>query len=433
MSRAQRLAAFVVALLAVTGIVIVGVSLSGGGLALGPSDSQSPSTAQSPSPTAESTPEPSPPDGEEARALLAEIEEQVIAIRGLPAVDLEPELLTRDELREELLAEIEEEYPPEEVAADNATLRALGLLEPDQDIAELQLQLLGDQVLGFYDDVDKRMVIVTDEGLNALAKFTYAHEYTHALQDAAFELASLGIDEEGHDDQALARVALVEGDATATMLAWAFRHLEPAELAELTNQAPPDTSGIPSWLVEQTVVFPYVDGLAWTSAMTGSDPTQPDFASVDAAFADPPDSTEQIVHVEKWTSHEEPIPVEVADLAGALGDGWTEVDDTPVGEALVRMILEYHGISRDEAQAATAGWGGDRVVVATGPGDAFAVAWRLAWDTPADAGEFVAAYETAMAGFGFEASVTELGDGEVLVAHGSSVEILRRTVDAADG
>ena len=77
----------------------------------------------------------------------------MIAIRGLPAADIgAPELLTRDELQEELHASFEEDYPPEEVAEDNASLRALGLLEPDQDIAELQLQLLGDQVLGFYDD-----------------------------------------------------------------------------------------------------------------------------------------------------------------------------------------------------------------------------------------------------------------------------------------
>ena len=82
--------------------------------------------------------------------------------------------------------------------------------------------------------------------------------------------------------------------------------------------------------------------------------------------------------------------------------------------------------------AATAGWGGDRVVVATGPDDAFAVAWRLAWDTPDDADEFVEAYRTAISGLGFPASVTRLDESQVLVAHGSSEEILRRTIDAAD-
>jgi hypothetical protein len=431
MSAAQRLVGIGVAVLAVVAIVIVGLNVSNGDGAAIPSQTPAPSVAESPSPSGAATGEPSPADEDEVRAALAEIEEQVIEIRGLPAVDLDPELLTRAAFQEELLASFEEDYPPDEVAQDNASLRALGLLGPDQDIAELQLQLLGDQVLGFYDDEDQRMVVVTDEGLDALARFTYAHEYTHALQDAAFDLSSLETDAEGQDDRSLARIALVEGDAVVAMLAWAVAHLTQAELLEIQNQESPDTAGIPSWLVEQTVVFPYNEGFAWAGSLVG-DPFTPDFAPVDAAFEAPPDSTEQIVHLDKWDPRENPTPVDVVDLAAALGEGWTEVDNTPIGEAFLRMMLEHHGIEREAALEASAGWGGDRVVVATGPDDAFAVAWRLAWDTPADADEFVAAYSEAIRDIGFPASVTELDDGEVLVAHGSSAEILRRTVDAAD-
>ena len=240
-------------------------------------------------------------------ATLAEIEEQVIAIRGLPAADIgAPELLTRDELQDALLALFEEDYPPEEQAEDNASLRALGLLEPGQDIAALQLQLLGGVVLGFYDDDEKRMVVVTDQGLNALAKFTYAHEYTHALQDAAFGIASLERDAEGEDDRALARTALLEGDATVATLAWAFANLEPQELAEITSAPQPDTTGIPSWLIEQIAGFPYNEGYLWAGALAG-DPLSPDFTELDDAYAEPPDSTEQIIDTEKWDPREEPI------------------------------------------------------------------------------------------------------------------------------
>ena len=432
MSAAQRLTAIVVGILAVVGIAVVSLSLADGDVAADPSPSASVSPEGSPASSGAPTEEPSPADGDEVLAALAEIEEQVIAIRGLPAADIgPPELLTREELREELLATFEEDYPPEEQAQDNAALKALGLLEPDQDIAELQLQLLGEGVLGFYDDVEKRMVIVTDEGLDALAKFTYAHEYTHALQDAAFDLSSLETDAEGEDDRSMARIAFVEGDATVTMLSWAFQHLGQAELAEIASIPPPDTSGIPSWLVEQLTVFPYNEGLLWAGAVTG-DPLSPDFAALDEIYADPPSSTEQIVDFEKWDPREDPVPVEVADLAVALGEGWTEVDNTPIGQAFLRMMLEYHGIPLEEARTASAGWGGDQLVVATGPDDAFAVAWRLAWDSPEDADEFVDAYDTAIATFDFPASVTQLDGGEVLVAHGSSDEILRRTIDAAD-
>ena len=431
MSAAQRLAAIVIALIVVIGIAVVALNLTDGGIAADPSAPASVSPAGSPNPTDAPTEAPSPADEDDVLATLAEIEEQVIAIRGLPAADIgAPELLTRDELQDALLELFEEDYPPEEQAEDNASLHALGLLEPGQDIAALQLQLLGGVVLGFYDDDEKRMVVVTDEGLNGLAKFTYAHEYTHALQDAAFGIASLDREAEGEDDRALARTALLEGDATVATLAWAFANLEPQELAEITSAPQPDTTGIPSWLIEQIAGFPYNEGYLWAGALAG-DPLSPDFTEIDDAYAQPPDSTEQIIDVDKWDPREAPIQVEGPDLAAAFGDGWTEVDDTPIGQAFLEDILVYHGVAGDEAAAASAGWGGDRVVVATGPDEAFAVAWHLVWDTPADADEFEDAYNSVIPGLGFEASVTRLDDDEVLIAHGSSQDVLRRTIEAA--
>jgi hypothetical protein len=431
MSAAQRLAAIVIAVIVVIGIAVVVLSLAGDDVAVDPSPQASVSSAASPTTSDTPSDEPSPADEDDVLAALAEIEEQVVAIRGLPSAGIgAPELLTRDEFRDELLASFEEDYPPDEVAEDNASLRALGLLEPDQDIAELQLQLLGDQVLGFYDDDEKRMVVITDQGLDALAKFTYAHEYTHALQDAAFDIASLEIETEGEDDRALARVALLEGDAVVSMLAWAFANLEPQELAEITSTPQPDTTGIPSWLVEQIAVFPYNEGYLWAGSLAG-DPLNPDFTQIDAAYADPPDSTEQIIDVEKWDPREAPTSVDGPDLVATFGDGWTEVDDTPIGQAFLEDILVYHGVAGNEAQAASAGWGGDRVVVATGPEDAFAVAWRLEWDTPEDADEFADAYNSVISDLGFPASVTRVDEDEVLVAHGSSPDVLRRTIEAA--
>jgi hypothetical protein len=372
------------------------------------------------------------PDEDDLIAILREIEDQVVAIRGLERAEIgPPDIITRAELADELRRLFDAEYPPEDRERDNRVLRALGLLEPGQDVAELQLQLLGDSVLGFYDDVAERMVVVSDVGLDAEAKLTYAHEYAHALQDAAFDLDALGTDEDGEDDRALARTALIEGDATVVMLAWAFAHLTPEELMELgTGAQLPDTTGIPSWMVGQ-LEFPYTAGQLWVASLAG-DPIEPDFAAVDAAWADPPDTTEQIVEPGAWRPREAAVAVELPDLAAALGDGWEELDETPIGQATIGIILEYHGVAPAEAARAASGWGGDRVVVATGPDDAFAVAWRLAWDDAIDGDEFAAAYESILDELPFAASVTELPGGEVLVAHASSDDLLARTVDAAD-
>lgn len=432
MSAIQRIGAIAVAVIVVIGAAVVAVNLVGGpgGVGSTPTATAEPSIGA----TATAVPEPSgsAQSEEELLAALREIEQQVLAIRGLPAAEIGPaDLITRAELGDELERIFEEEYPPEDRERDEIALRALGLLEEGQDIAELQLQLLGDQVLGFYDDVERRMVIVTDAGLDAEARMTYAHEYTHALQDAAFDFDSLETDAEGEDDRGLARTALIEGDASVTMLAWAFANLSPQELLEITTGGSvPDMTGIPSWMAAQ-LEFPYIEGLSWASVLV-ENPISPDFTAIDEAFVDPPDSTEQIMDADAWEAREAPIEVADVDLAGALGDGWAEVDATPIGQAMIAIVLEFHGVDRLTAVEAASGWGGDRAVVATGPDGAFALSWRLAWDEPIDASEFVEAYQGIAGTLGFPASVTELANGDVLVVHASSEDLARRAQDASD-
>ncbi|MGH2429881.1 MAG: hypothetical protein ACRDGV_13555 [Candidatus Limnocylindria bacterium] len=430
MSPLQRLAALAVTILVALAAVLLAVR-GADPVGVAPSAAPTASATSEPSPSASRAPAQTP-DGD-SLAIFREIEEAVIAIRGLPAAEIgPPEIISRDELQVELEQLFEEDYSEEERRRDNATLRALGLLDEGQDVAELQLQLLGDQVLGFYDDTEKRMVVVSDGGLDAQGKLTYAHEYTHALQDAAFGLDSLETDAVGEDDQSMARLALIEGDATATMLAWAIRALSQQELLELQDTPIPDTSGVPGWMIA-TLEFPYLAGPTWVTQVGGGDPFDLDFDAIDDAYADAPDSTEQILDFEKWLDREQPVPVELPDLAGALGDDWVEIESTSIGQASIAITLEHFGIPPAEAAAAAEGWGGDRLVVAVDPNDAFAAAWILAWDQPADAGEFVDAYGEVIRALPFPAEVLELDGGEVLVAHAADEGLLRRTVEAARG
>lgn len=435
MSPIQRVAAAIVALLVIAAVAVLALGAAGAPIALGPSGrataTASPRGTAGPSSSADASAAPST-DEDDVLAALAEIEEQVATLRGLPPADIgPPDIITREALGAELERLFDAEYPPEDRERDNAVLIALGLLEPGEDVADLQLQLLGDQVLGFYDDVDRRMVVVSDAGLDAEAKLTYAHEYTHALQDAAFGLDSLETDALGEDDRALARTTLVEGDATVTMLAWALAHMSPEELMGLgAGIEVPDTTGVPSWMVDQ-LEFPYLAGQVWVGGLA-VDPLAPDFTAVDDAWADPPDTTEQVVKPGAWDPREPAVPVEAPGLAAALGDGWEEIESTPVGQASIGFFLEFHGVAAADANAAARGWGGDRVVVASGPEDAFAVAWRLAWDTEADAAEFADAYGSIVDELPFPASVTRLGNGDILVAHASSAALLAETVAAAD-
>ena len=116
-----------------------------------------------------------------------------------------------------------------------------------------------------------------------------------------------------------------------------------------------------------------------------------------------------------------------------MGDGWEEVDATPIGEETIRTMLSFHGLATTVANEAGAGWGGDRAVIASGPNDTFAVSWRSVWDSPADAGEFADAYRDIAGALPFPVAVVEDADGSVLVVHASSEDLLRRAMDVSNG
>jgi hypothetical protein len=432
MTPIQRLAAAAAALLTLLIVGVLVLRAIGAPVAIGPGTSPSPSarptvtTGPAASPSASGLPP--PVSTQEQEAAFAAIESQVQQIRGLPAAEIGPaQIIDRDQLAVELRMLFDAEYPQARRDADNITLRALGLLTKDQDVAQLQLRLLGDQVLGFYDDRKKRMVVVSDSGLSAEAKITYAHEYTHALQDAAFTLKTLETDAVGEDDRSLARTALIEGDATQTMFLWALAgNLDPQELAQLGNQPPPDTGDTPSWMVD-LLEFPYTLGLQWVGQLYQDG----GFKAVDAAFTDPPGSTEQVIHYDKWVSRQKPIAVSVPDLAPALGPGWKRVASSPQGEAMVGVMLQFFGVSKPDAAQAAAGWGGDRVAVYSGPDGAFSLAWRLAWDSATDATEFADAYAKVTDTLPFPARLVSLSATEQLIVHASSDALLDTTLAAA--
>ena len=421
----RRLAAGTVAVL--SGLIVVIVVLRGGVAPAGAAPSSSGALLASPPASVTATGLPSA--SQDPQAGFARIEDQVERLRGLPAPNIgPPQLISRAQLEQELKASFAADYPVARQRADNLTLHALGLLKPGQDVAKLQLQLLTGQIIGFYDDKKKRMAIVSSAGADPRARITYAHEFTHALQDHAFGLSSLDLQAVGEDDRSLARLSLVEGDATYTMLQWALAHMSPDELRGVTQSPVPDMSGIPGWMVQQ-LLFPYDDGFRFVMALYAR---AGGFAGVDAAFRDRlPASTEQIMDPQKYFANERPMPVTAVDPVAALGAGWQQVESTTEGAAMVRIGLQGLGVGAGAAATAAAGWGGDRLVVASGPSGAFALAWRLEWDTPTDADQFAAAYASIRGSLPFPAVLVRRSATDLLVVHASSQAVLDAVVGAS--
>jgi hypothetical protein len=414
----RRLVAVVVILLLVAGVALLTLRGMGVDVAMGPFASLTPSPTASPTPL--------PSASRDPQAVFAEIEQQVRAQRLLPAPDIGPaEVIGRDELEAELRAIFDADYPQARRDSDNVALRALGLLEEGQDIAELQLQLLSDQVIGFYDQHRQRMVVVSDGGVDAQARMTYAHEYNHALQDAAFGIDALGTDAVGEDDRNLAHLSLIEGDASLVMVLWAIEN-DPAGLGDIASGPVPDMSGIPDWMVAQ-LAFPYTAGANFVANLYQNG----GFDAVDAAYADPPDSTEQILHTDKYVAGEAPVEVADTDVAAALGAGWSDVPSTTLGEGLISIWLQHLGAAQEDADNAARGWGGDRASAASNADGEVALVLRLAFDSRTQADEFQGAYEDLLGALPMEGRVSRTGDLEVTVVQATVAADADALADAA--
>jgi hypothetical protein len=289
-------------------------------------------------------------------------------------------------------------------------------------------------VAGLYNPDDKQLYVVSKSGgLGPTEKVTFAHEYTHALQDQDFDLSGLALDQIGEGDRALARLSLVEGDATLLMSYWAVAHLTQAETFQmLAESLDPKTTEVLNKMpavLRESLLFPYTSGLTFVQGLQASG-----WQAVNDAFGRPPASTEQILHPGKYTAGEAPVAVALPkDLPTRLGAGWKVGLEDTLGEFSLRVWLANAGGGKAAAtaQAAAAGWGGDRVVLLDGPAGATAVAISTTWDTATDAAEFATAAGLVVGGLASPGDVlAPQGGTTVTVVIASTRDVVGRVENA---
>lgn len=315
--------------------------------------------------TAEATEEVDPQpttqaDTEELDREVRQVERDAANVRGLaPKGDVPETFLTQSQMKSNLLKDITEDYPQEEARQDAMELWLWRLLDdPELDLVQLYIDMLGEQVLGYYDpETDHMYVLRNQEDLSPGSKQTLAHEFIHALQDQYYDLEKLLPDDSHEDDRSMAIRALVEGDATMAGLSYVRDYFTQADIEKfLEESSSSDTSvlnSVPAYLRE-SLYFPYDAGSDFVNELLMMD----GFAAVDQVFADPPASTEQIIHPEKYfdSPRDEPIQVALKPLTDTLGAGWTMKDWGTLGEFDLRVMLDENGAA--DPDEAAAGWGG---------------------------------------------------------------------------
>jgi hypothetical protein len=353
--------------------------------------------------------------------VYAGIEAEVEAIRGLHASHpVTPKVVDQAAMAAVVTGELEKGNPPDLWAPTQRALQALGLLAPGASLETLYTKLLSSQTVGLYVPAARTLYVLSKAGgLGPLERFTFSHEFDHALQDQRFGLTNLHVDAIGEGDRNLGRIALPEGDATLLMTQWAQQHLSAGDLVQLlAGSNDPEQAQIlasmPS-ILRENLTFPYTAGLSFvTNAYANGG-----WSAVDALYARPPDSTEQILHPDKYASHEAVLPIAIPpDLAKRLGPGWSVPYTDSMGEFQLRIWLRDVGkLSETDATNAAAGWGGDRMILANGPNGSWAVAVLTRWDATDDAREFQQALLSVseeLQAKGERADVRTLPDGTVV-------------------
>ena len=273
----------------------------------------------------------------------------------------EPVYLTASELSERASG-YAEDYPSAEADADSELLSSLGAVPEGSDLKELTAAALGEQVAGFYDTDTKQIVVTGDPqaGLDPIEELTLAHEFEHALADQAL---GLPIDEDfpvdGTEDSTLAATALVEGDATLTMVLYSFTGaaIAPSALfgTELAEAA--GVTRLPYYL-QRGMIFPYAEGLGFVCRLYQDG----GWAAVNEAYADPPTTTAQILFTERYAAKEG--AVDPRDSASP-GPGWSNDEVRAFGAADLLFLFEApgdrSGQALDQPVQRAGGWAGGEV------------------------------------------------------------------------
>ncbi|MDY6877332.1 MAG: hypothetical protein SWK90_14170 [Chloroflexota bacterium] len=317
----------------------------------------------------------------QAARLFDQIAHQVEIIRGLyPRAEVPLSFLDEREMTV-LLRRLYIERGPK---AHLFPYIVLGLL-PDASIS-----IHPHQVAGVYASEQEQLYVATGQRESSVDdQALLAHAYTHALQDQHFDLGAMNA-RATTTDATLAIRALVEGDATILAALYRYENLATADWEHLTGlilQAEQPDYGeeldrVEAWARLQR--FPYWEGRQFTEALFQAG----GWEAINRAYTDPPRSTEQVLHLERYSEERDvPAGVIVPDISAIVGEGWTMSLQDVLGEFVIGLYLD-ETLPGEVAWQAADGWDGDTFVAWEHEDGRRVIVWRTVWDTTAEAAEF---------------------------------------------
>jgi hypothetical protein len=298
---------------------------------------------------------------------------------------------TREQLRSYLIERIDEDMPPERLRGTELTYQLLGLIPDTLRLEQFLVDLLTEQVSGFYDP--RTSTLYSMEGADpTVARIVLVHEMVHALQHQYLPLDSI-LRPQDDDDQQVAAHAVLEGQATLAQVEYLLpigTALPPEVWTQARDNLATMQAGSPLFaaapmVIREQLIFPYIEGgdfMMWWQRSPRAD-TVP--------FGDRmPRSTEQVLQPERYQAGDQPRRVRFSQADEALFEN-------NMGDLGLRILAAQLSGGNEIAGRLNLGWGGDRFRVYETPGGA-ALVWYIVWDDESAAARFDRGSGAALAG-----------------------------------
>ena len=247
---------------------------------------------------------------EKQRTAFAEIDDsldRLSKITGLKQVKkVQYDTIDKPRLKAFLEQQIKDEVKPDEIRTEELALKKLGLVPQNFDLAKNTVDLMTEQAAAFYDYRKKKLFLMEAAAASDGDQTTVlAHELAHALADQHFNLNKY-LHRGKTDDSSLARMAVMEGQAT-----WLMYEVQAQKMGQSLTTSPaiveamsqasdpggqfPVLSQSPLYMRE-SLLFPYMQGLKFQQAVIVK-MGKAGFAEV---FRNPPENSQEILHPEKY-------------------------------------------------------------------------------------------------------------------------------------
>lgn len=305
---------------------------------------------------------------EEAQELFKNVDQLLQFVNKATKLPIKSEVKSQVADRESVQKYVEEKMAEDEdqkrLERAEVVLKKFGLLPREFKLRAFMVDVLKEQVAGFYDSKKKTMFLL-DWMAPEAQKPVMAHELTHALQDQTVDLdgwvkevrdkakrsANKDAAEAESDEEIGARTAVLEGQGMAVLIDYILAPSghsveDSAQIVEAMklNMSASDNSPVLNkapLLIRESLIFPYRDGLGFVQALLANGGKDKAYWR---ALKNPPKDTRHILQPKSYLSGDDVDPMMLPDLTKSLGKNYQRYDSGSIGEFDVMVLLkEFSG------------------------------------------------------------------------------------------